>query len=138
MAKYNRISEPLRLAKDMPIIAESQKIGDETTLKTLDKKRKYHESRDPELLQFGRDLYCAGYTLDEIRNDIKNYEELIKQGKRASNSQIFMYDGLECIPSIEKFDAIIKNPNMFMNIENGWNIERRIALGRELTSGIKR
>ena len=138
MAKYNRLSEPLEKAKKIIDISEGKRISDETTLKTMDKIRKYNKAKDQELLQFGCDLYHAGYTLNDFQKDIEICREIISSGKDISNYDIFKYDGIEHVPSLIKFLEIVKKPGLFMNIENGYNIERRKDLANSLGSEIKR
>ena len=51
-----------------------------------------------------------------------------------SKNSMFSYDGIDNKPTFKKMLAIADNPNLFMNIENGYNIARRRALANEFTS----
>ena len=139
MTKFNKINEPFRKAKEMINVVESQKASDERTLKTLNRIRNFNMAKDNELFKFGGDLFLAGYSIDDVKVDIQTYAALLNEGKTANGeNNIFKYEGITHIPPIEKFTAIAKNPNLFISIENGYNVEYRKNLLEKMRNDAKR
>ena len=135
MAKYNRISEPIRKAKQTIDVIAGKEAHDEAILKENFRTRTFNEAMDKNLLQFGIDLYVHGYTLNDVLMDMELCVAMRDNNKNYdSDKSMFSYDGISTAPSFKKMLAVADNPNLFMNIENGYNIAYRRALANNLTS----
>lgn len=137
MAKYNKVQEPMRKAMDFDRIYETKKKGMESSLKVLEKQKIFNQSIDKELFQFGVELYEHKYTLDYVMIDI----ELCAAARDiCSEDQIeqnrLKYEGIQHVPSYKKMIYIADNKNMFMSIENGYNVAKRRAYAKELDEKI--
>ena len=135
MSKYNRINAPIEKAKEFSGISMGMEAHDESVLKDFDRSRKFNESMDKSLLQFGIDLFEHGYSLSDVRMDMELCAAMYENNRDyTGDKSMFSYDGVSSAPSFKKMLSVAKNPNLFMNIENGYNIAYRRALANNLTS----
>lgn len=135
MVKYNRITAPIEKAKHTIDIVAGIEAHDESILKDNVRKRQFNESMDKNLLQFGIDLYEHGYSLSDVKMDIELCVAMYENNKNYdSKKSMFDYVGIDNVPTFKKMLAVANNPNLFMNIENGYNIAYRRALANNLVS----
>ena len=79
------------------------------------------------------DLYEHGYSLSDVRVDLELCAAMRDINKEYESSTSMMkYEGIENVPSYKKMLTIVDNPDLFMAIENGYNIAYRRNYAREL------
>ena len=103
MTKYNRISEPLRKAKQSAMLTEDIERANAKRLEDAYREKRRNDARDEELFKFGTDLFNAGYTLDDF---ILTINSCIENGYRTASeleaTGWFLYDNIAHVPSFEK------------------------------------
>ena len=135
MTKYNRIDEPVRKAKNTINVIASMQAHEEAILKDNVRTRTFNESMDKNLLQFGIDLYEHGYSLSDVKMDMELCVAMRDNNREYDSSKsMFSYEGIENVPTFKQVLAMADNPNLFMNVENGYNIAYRRALASNLAS----
>ena len=131
MSKYDKKKQALRLAKELTGATFSD--VNNNTLKTYDKMRRFRNSRDRELYNFGIELYNNGYSLDDFKNSINACIECgFNSAEQIDATGWFTYEYIENIPSALKIITIIKNQDLILSVENGYNVAKRIAYAKKL------
>ena len=128
MVKYNRVSAPLRKAKESAMLIEDIERSNVRKLEQAYQQKRRNDAWDKELYDFGTDLYNAGYNLEDFVSSIK---ECINSGfmtaEQIEATGWFLYD-IEHVPSFQKLAKVVGDSNYIQTIQNGYNLAYRRAL----------
>lgn len=142
MSKYDKLDFLVYQGKRMSVDRVMNDHFDEKKLESFNKDRIFRENRDPLLFDFGISLFENGYLLEDFMQQLEYWsvygnanEDEIKRIDSAWMKYVEEnFKNVTSIPSYTKILEMLKNPGLFVNVENGYNVARRRSLATSNTS----